>query len=289
MNEMAAHVFGMSNEELGEWTRKAIKDCIDGCTDPKTDCFIKRMYEESLGKMQQKQNINANFYRNRLARKNNEDALHREANDGDSTGRNAVAADRTTVFNGYGSAKSQGESNTGSTLPVVRPESGIIYDQEAAPTSTNEARQSQTDAGAISLSGLNSEKADSHCAATAPASNILQLDTSKKPYGTCGHVTLTDAEGHHLREVYGENLKIAIDILDAYIENNGRKAKKYKNHAAVLRKGNWVWNKVQEMVLQQARIDKAKSQPKSFKQQDLDARTKFFQTSIVERMLQNEQ
>ena len=165
----------------------------------------------------------------------------------------------------------------------MRPESGIIYDQETAQTSANEARQSQTDAGAISLSGLNSEKADSHCAATAPASNILQLDTSKKPYGTCGHVMLTDAEGHHLREVYGENLKIAIDILDAYIENNGKAAKKYKNHAAVLRKGNWVYEKVQNMILAQKRIDNVgNGHTKDFKTMREDEQRRRAFTSLYE-------
>ena len=272
MEELAKYIEDKSNEQLGEWFRKAVKDCIEGCASQDVDCLVKKMYEASLGKMQKKQNDNASNYRNRIARKNNEDALHREANDGE-----------------YGSAKSQGESNTGSTLPVVRPESGIIYDQETAQTITNEARQSQTDAGAISLSGLNSEKADSHCSATAPASNILKLDTSKKPYGTCGHVMLTDAEGHHLREVYGENLKIAIDILDAYIENNGKAAKKYKNHAAVLRKGNWVYEKVQNMILAQKRIDNVGNNHKSFKQMDRDERTRFFfDTSVVDRMIDNE-
>lgn len=74
MNEMAAHVFGMSNEELGEWMHKAIKDCIEGCKDPETDCFVKKMYEESFAKMQQKQNIDANTYRNRIARQGKEAA-----------------------------------------------------------------------------------------------------------------------------------------------------------------------------------------------------------------------
>jgi hypothetical protein len=282
MEELAKYIEGKSNEQLGEWFRKAVKDCLEGCASQDVDCLVKKMYEASLCKMQKRQNINAN-YRNRIARKNNEDALHREANDGDSTGRNAGAINRTTVFNDYDSAKSQGESNTGSTLPVVRPESGIIYDQENTPISTNEARQSQTDAGAISLSGLNSEKADRHCAATAPASNILQLDTSKKPYGTCGHVMLTDAEGHHLRIVYGENLKIAIDILDAYIENNGKAAKKYKNHAAVLRKGNWVYEKVQNMILAQKRIDNVSNgHAKDFKTMREDEQRRRAFTSLYE-------
>ena len=74
MNAMAAHVYGMTDEELGKWMHKAIKDCIEGCVDPETDCFVKRMYEESYGKMQQKQIIDANTYRNRLARQSKEAA-----------------------------------------------------------------------------------------------------------------------------------------------------------------------------------------------------------------------
>ena len=42
-----------------------------------------------------------------------------------------------------GSAKNQGESNTGSTVPAVCPESGNIYDQEPCQVSTDEARQSR--------------------------------------------------------------------------------------------------------------------------------------------------
>ena len=77
-----------------------------------------------------------------------------------------------------------------------------------------------------------------------PATDIPE----RKAYGTCGNVMLSDEEGKSLRKVYGPHLAIAIDILDGYIENDGRAAKKYKNHAAVLRKGNWVWMKVQDMI-----------------------------------------
>lgn len=349
INEMAAHVFGMSNEELGEWMHKAIKDCIEGCKDPDTDCFVKKMYEESFGKMQQKQNINANFYRNRLARQAKE--LGSGKPDTDKTNDPALTAPSAIGYRAElaldmplpdkDKRATHGECNTASSQPDERPESGKPFATTPYPSSistntaedadtrkdsekidrtvagrpvstdgallktttssaeplvttpcrqisADEARQSQDRqvrcTVEFSLSGLNS-KADRHCAATS----TVQSAEAKKPYGTCGHVMLTDAEGRHLREVYGNNLAIAIDILDAYIENNGKAAKKYKNHAAVMRKGNWVWNKVQEMVLQQARIDKAKSQPKSFKQQDLDARTQFFKNSIAERMLQNEQ
>ena len=125
----------------------------------------------------------------------------------------------------------------------------------------------------------------------ATTNNAIALPNvdERKHYGTCQHVMLTAEEGRHLREVYGPNLETAIDILDAYIENNGKAAKKYKNHAAVLRKGNWVWHKVQDMILQQARLDRAQCGMKSFKQADRDERTRFFMdTSVVDRMIENE-
>lgn len=125
--------------------------------------------------------------------------------------------------------------------------------------------------------------------ATTNNAIVLMNVDERKPYGTCQHVMLTAEEGRRLREVYGPNLETAIDILDAYIENNGKAAKKYKNHAAVLRKGNWVWHKVQDMILQQARLDRAQCGMKSFKQADRDERTRFFMdTSVVDRMIENE-
>jgi hypothetical protein len=157
----------------------------------------------------------------------------------------------------------------------------VAATEKNATTPLSPIRTDKTDAGAVSLRGSKPESA-SHCA-LAPASNILQLDTSKKPYGTCGHVMLTDAEGHHLRIVYGENLKIAIDILDAYIENNGKAAKKYKNHAAVLRKGNWVYEKVQNMILAQKRIDNVSNgHAKDFKTMREDEQRRRAFTSLYE-------
>ena len=104
----------------------------------------------------------------------------------------------------------------------------------------------------------------------APAGTLSTPEFSgqKKPYGTCGHVMLTDAEGHHLREVYGSDLKIAIDLLDAYAENNPKKFNKYKNHAAVLRKGNWVWNKVMEMKRQEKLLENANRRPTNWKAEE---------------------
>lgn len=89
------------------------------------------------------------------------------------------------------------------------------------------------------------------------ASKSDPIESNKKAYGQNKNVMLTDEEGAHLRELYGEDLKMAIDILDAYIENGGKKAKKYKDHAAVMRRGNWVWNKVQETKLAEKRLENA--------------------------------
>lgn len=88
------------------------------------------------------------------------------------------------------------------------------------------------------------------------ASKSGTIESNKKAYGQNKNVMLTDEEGTHLRELYGEDLKMAIDILDAYIENGGKKAKRYKDHAAVMRRGNWVWNRVIETKNNEARLEK---------------------------------
>ena len=125
----------------------------------------------------------------------------------------------------------------------------------------NEARESRRTGG----TPTRVEMPTASHAETLPVRSPAEL---KKPYGTCGHVMLTDTEGRHLREVYGPHLAIAIDILDGYIENDGKAAKKYKNHAAVLRKGNWVWNKVQEMILNEKRIENASKGAKNWKAEE---------------------
>lgn len=244
MAELASHILCMNDTEIGAWLRKAVSDCINGCSNDDADEFIKKQFLKTVEEQRYKQNYDAQRY---LARqKNSGKPNHDKTNDPVLT-----------------TPSASGSCATFATTPL-------------SPISTD-----KTDAGTQSVKGTPDN--------AAPASNLLQLDTSKKPYGTCGHVMLTDAEGHHLREVYGENLKTAIDILDAYIENNGKAAKKYKNHAAVLRKGNWVYEKVQNMILAQKRIDNVGNNHKSFKQMDRDERTRFFfDTSVVDRMIDNE-
>ena len=58
-----------------------------------------------------------------------------------------------------------------------------------------------------------------------------------------------------------------------------------------MRRGNWVWNKVQETKLAEKRLENANrpANVKSFKQADRDERTRFFKdTSVVDRMIENE-
>lgn len=117
-------------------------------------------------------------------------------------------------------------------------------------------------------SSRESDSAELTTNAIDVASESIKLNELSKPekkaYGQNKNVMLTDEEGAHLRELYGEDLKMAIDILDAYIENGGRKAKKYKDHAAVMRRGNWVWNKVKETKLNEKRLENA-SKPANLK------------------------
>lgn len=68
---------------------------------------------------------------------------------------------------------------------------------------------------------------------------------TKKSYGEFGNVKLTPDEYDKLVETYGDDdqADFAIEVLDGYLENKPKC--KYKSHYAVMRKGNWVWDKVQ--------------------------------------------
>jgi hypothetical protein len=54
-------------------------------------------------------------------------------------------------------------------------------------------------------------------------------------------VKLTTEEHAKLTALYCGKLNQAIDTLDAYIASTG---KKYKSHYAVLKRGGWVWDRV---------------------------------------------
>lgn len=353
MVELASKILKMSDAELVAWLRKAVSDCIDGCKDPNCDPFIRIQFERSLNQMHAKQELDAQTYRNRLARQgkslkinDQKTATGNYQNPGQiSTNEAGNPPTRESETRGPQTDKFNGDATTGDGVEVVhsresgafapttisnisqdapngnagdeslvrpapiaesarcatseavkaladastregederdnRGNTGILESSTSAKT-LSEARQSQ--ARESRRTGGTPKRVEmptarSH-AETLPVRSSAEL---KKPYGTCGHVMLTDTEGRHLREVYGPHLAIAIDILDGYIENDGKAAKKYKNHAAVLRKGNWVWNKVQEMILNEKRIENASKQGdrRSFRQQEREHQTELMHKSL---------
>lgn len=292
INEMAAHVYGMSDEELGKWMHKAIKDCIEGCVDPATDCFVKRMYEESYGKMQQKQIIDANTYRNRLARqKNSGKPNHDKTND--------PALTTPTAGGSCGTFSTTPCANTVSTNPSQEAptrkagdeltESGNGLLRNPLPSCEehlDEARLShQESASGSTVRGLAKV---AQPGADSPAS-LFPEDTAKKLYGRFRHVRLSDEDGRELREEFGPRLKDAIEMLDNYIESLPSKKAgekkcgvKYwqedyerKNHKLCMLR--WVKRAMDEnetvsfnKKAAEARLKKAESTPKSFQQMERD-------------------
>ena len=113
----------------------------------------------------------------------------------------------------------------------------------------------------------------------------LKLDVAvtkpeKHGYGPNKLVMLTEEEGTNLRQLYGNDLELAIEILDGYLLQGSKAAKAYKSHAAVLRRGNWVWKKVQETKTTEIRKQTAEQNQKNaqnrdgrtFRERDMDAR-----------------
>lgn len=277
MAELAARIQGMTDAQIGAWWRKAVIDCCSGCIDPKTDPIIRARYDWSLTKMSEKQNRDAHTYQNRKNRLNNQ-----ETNNGTAT--TPCASTVSTNPSQEAPTRKAGDELTTSGNGSLR------NPPPSCEEHLDEARQSHQDSpsgealvnqGSASGSTVRGLAKVAQPGADSPA-DLFPEDTAKKPYGTCKHVMLTDADGHHLREVYGADLALAIEILDAYLENNQKALKKYKNHAAVLRKGNWVWQKVQEYKINEKRLENASKNNKSFKQQDIDARTEFFARSIFD-------
>lgn len=277
MQAMAARIQGMTDAKLGAWWRKAVIDCCSGCIDPNTDSFVKEQYGIAAARMIGKQDHDARTYQNRKNRLNDQ-----ETNNGTAT--TSCASTVSTNPSQEAPTRKAGNELTKSGNGSLR------NPPPSCEEHLDEARQSHQDSpsgealvnqGSASGSTVRGLAKVAQPGADSPA-DFFPEDTAKKPYGTCKHVMLTDAEGHHLREVYGQDLALAIEILDAYLENNPKALKKYKNHAAVLRKGNWVWQKVQEYRINEKRLENATKNNKSFKQQDLDSRTEFFTHSIFD-------
>ena len=108
---------------------------------------------------------------------------------------------------------------------------------------------------------------------------------------------MTDAQANSLRSYYGEDFDRAVGILENYILSLPSKAEgdekgeaklwredyAKRNHYFAMRRDNWVDNALKKAKTADKRLENA-SNPnyKSFKQQDLDARTEFFSKSIFD-------
>ena len=270
MFKLASHLLGLTEEQIGAWIRKAVNDWNNGCTAPDVDPAVKKCYEESIEIMNKKQEIDAQTYRRRLAKLGKikcADAADREAAENNSNTGNRAKVESGTSAQPFATTSCHTINADNSNE-----DGDTREDSQDRKSATSSLQLFKTDAVSTPCKTLAGATPKESCGLDSPVSLSGKAPAStaseKKPYGTCGHVMLTDAEGHHLREVYGENLRIAIDILDAYIENNGKAAKKYKNHAAVMRKGNWVWEKVQKMILDEKRIDNASRRPTNWKAEE---------------------
>lgn len=314
MTAMATHIQGMTDTQLGAWCRKMVIDCCSGCIDPKTDPFVRSYYNRSQSKMLEKQNHDANTYQNRLRR--NAEIYGQEtaeATTPDKEGASKACNTPTEASETSGpktdtsvaeSAVRTSEADKALADGDFREGSRDLSDGSDAATmgSGRSAKTLDTDTrtGGDSLRGCDSKPA-SH-SGKSPVRNELSLlpPPEKKAYGTCKNVLLTDADGHHLREVYGPDLPTAIEILDSALENNPKLKKKYRNHAAVLRYGNWVWQEVQKIKerkvrLETAEINKKNAQQRAangdgrtFKQKDSDDRNEWLRTSMFTNEAANE-
>lgn len=290
-----------SDVELGAWFRSAVRDMRTGCASPNTDIFIREQYEISFKRMINRQKIDANNYN----RKSRQEAATRKDADFEPFGPHEKLDTSCQTFedaaNGNAAENASRRGNT--TSPVVSesatsssPLQGAVHNTCTHPLSlgataapcnnsadcrndqvpVNERASSEAPLSASPDSG-NGNVPDE----TAKSSFVAIVDDrscksgksgdvaqAKRPYGEFRHVLLTDAEGAKLRDLYKEDLKLAIDILDSYIENGGKAAKKYKSHALVMRKGNWVWQKVQETKLTEKRLENANRKTVNFKAEE---------------------
>lgn len=293
MQAMATHIQGMTDAQLGAWCRKMVIDCCSGCIDPNTDAFVKTSYKKSYERMTKIQDHNASTYLNRTRRT---EFFENDQPIAESATRTSEAEKALAD----GDAR-EGSLNVADGSNAAQPESDAsakTFATTPLPTeSTNEpeARQNQRTEGAPERC---KKQTASHAEkpSVRPSADLFgetpKPEKVKNAYGTYRNVMLSDADGHHLREVYGQDLSTAIEILDSALENNPKLKKRYTNHAAVLRFGNWVWQEVQKIKERQVRLETAEINKKAaekraangdgrtFKQKDSDARNEWLRTSM---------
>lgn len=311
MTAMATHIQNMTDAQLGAWCRKMVIDCCSGCIATDADPFVRHYYSRSHAKMVERQNHDSRMYQNSLRR--NAEIYDQETAPGNYHTPTSISADdqagnpqtRESETRGPQTDNNLAESATRTSEAVkaladgdIREDSqdiatsgnGSVTESGTSAKTLGEARESRRTGG--TPKGFKRETATSQAETLPVRSPDLFGEGEKKPYGTCKNVLLSDADGHHLREVYGQDLATAIEILDSALENNPKLKKRYKNHAAVLRYGNWVWQEVQKIKERQVRLETAEINKKAaekraasgdgrtFKQKDSDDRNEWLRTSM---------
>ncbi len=262
-----------NDSDLGAWWRNAVREIRSGCEGQNVDTYILAQFERANERMAKRQEIDARKY---LKNKHNDQvtvpSASVNANGSQQEAANGNAADDskvpTSCTNFADASTREGEDERVHTDNRGNLESGT-----SAKTSGSKVDAPTGNAGENNHS---------------PQGSILESATStavakplKNAYGENKHVLLTDEEGAKLREAYGTDLAIAINILDGYIENNGKAAKRYKSHYLVLRRGNWVWDKVQNMKLTEKRLENASNGHKNFKAEEREATARFIRGESV--------
>lgn len=261
------------DSSFGAFCRKAIMDFCSGCVADDVDERVRERYEYALTRMQKRQEIDSNKY---LKNKHNDQVTvpsasvnangsQQEASNGNAAEDSKSATSCTNFADGDTREGSLNLSNTGNRAHM---ESGT-----SAKTSGSKVDAPTRKAG--------DEPAMPARVVSESATSTAVAKPLKNPYGENKHVLLTNEEGAKLRELYGHDLAVAINILDGYIENNGKAAKRYKSHYMVLRRGNWVWDKVQNMKLTEKRLENAGGKAKNFKAEEREAMARFIRGESV--------
>lgn len=300
-HEMIAAIRDMSNEEIGVWFKQALTDLCSGCISSNVDPVIAKCYNHAVHRMEKSQDHDFRKYQNRKSRQ--EAATRKDADFEPFEKLDTSCQTFEDAANGNAAENAPRRGNT--TSSVVSEPGTSSSPLHGAVHNTDTPTASLVDTAAscnqVANGGYDQEKTRQQSASpaeaplsaspdsgngnatdeTAKSSFVAIVDDrscksgksgdvaqAKRPYGEFRHVLLTDAEGAKLRDLYKEDLKLAIDILDSYIENGGKAAKKYKSHALVMRKGNWVWQKVQETKLTEKRLENANRGPMNWKAEE---------------------
>jgi hypothetical protein len=119
------------------------------------------------------------------------------------------------------------------------------YMQRVAYLSKKPDFQPLIDAGFFVASDAQADASTMQASASKKqADAIVSVSVSVSSYGEFGNVKLDDEQHAKMVALYGDKLDTAIDILDSYVEQSG---KKYKSHPAVMKRNGWVWERVEEM------------------------------------------